>query len=187
MHRPSDSPADAFDNELRADCDRCCGLCCVAPAFARSADFAIDKAPGTACPHLGTGFRCDIHANLRAQGFAGCVAYDCFGAGQKVTQLTFAGKDWRQTPALTASMFAVFSVMRQLHELLVHLEAALDLELAGPLHEDLRNDRDRLEALTCQTPEELLALDVTARRQHTNELLLQASELVRNSAPAAPG
>jgi hypothetical protein len=31
---------------LRADCERCFGLCCVAPAFAASADFAIDKDAG---------------------------------------------------------------------------------------------------------------------------------------------
>lgn len=29
--------------EVRADCSRCFGLCCVALPFARSADFAVDK------------------------------------------------------------------------------------------------------------------------------------------------
>ena len=48
--------------ELRADCTRCFGLCCVAPAFAASADFAIDKPAGRPCPNLGTDFRCGIHA-----------------------------------------------------------------------------------------------------------------------------
>ena len=45
--------ADAADSRarLRADCARCAGLCCVAPAFAASADFAIDKPAGHACPH----------------------------------------------------------------------------------------------------------------------------------------
>ena len=38
--------------ELRADCSRCVGLCCVAPAFARSADFAVDKPAGTPCTNL---------------------------------------------------------------------------------------------------------------------------------------
>ncbi|HEY6597232.1 MAG TPA: pentapeptide repeat-containing protein, partial [Asanoa sp.] len=36
--------------ELRADCTRCVGLCCVAPAFSASADFAIDKPAGRPCP-----------------------------------------------------------------------------------------------------------------------------------------
>ena len=32
--------------DLHADCERCFGLCCVAPAFSAPADFAIDKAAG---------------------------------------------------------------------------------------------------------------------------------------------
>ena len=50
---------------LRADCSRCTGLCCVAPAFAASADFALDKPAGRACPHLQGDSRCGIHADLR--------------------------------------------------------------------------------------------------------------------------
>ena len=34
--------------DLRADCARCAGLCCVVPAFTESADFAIDKPSGVA-------------------------------------------------------------------------------------------------------------------------------------------
>jgi hypothetical protein len=56
---------------LRADCARCFGLCCVAPAFAASADFAIDKPAGQACPNLQGDFGCGIHADLRQQGFRG--------------------------------------------------------------------------------------------------------------------
>ena len=67
--------------DLRADCARCFGLCCVAPAFAASADFAIDKPAGQACPHLAGDFRCGIHDELRPRGFPGCTVYDCFGAG----------------------------------------------------------------------------------------------------------
>jgi hypothetical protein len=38
---------------ITADCERYAALCCVAPAFAASADFAIDKpggAPAAAAP-----------------------------------------------------------------------------------------------------------------------------------------
>ena len=105
-------------SELTPDCENCFGLCCVALSMSVSADFAIEKAAGQACPNLTKEFRCSIHERLRAEGFSGCVAYDCFGAGQKVSQLTFAGRDWRQTPAAAAQMLTVFSVMRQLHEML---------------------------------------------------------------------
>ena len=47
--------------DLRADCSSCFGLCCVALTFSRSADFAIDKPAGEACPNLSADFRCGIH------------------------------------------------------------------------------------------------------------------------------
>lgn len=81
--------------ELRADCGQCFGLCCVALPFARSADFAIDKGAGEPCPNLESDFRCGIHTRLRRTGFTGCTVYDCFGAGQRVSQVTFGGVDWR--------------------------------------------------------------------------------------------
>jgi hypothetical protein len=71
--------------ELVADCSRCLGLCCVLLPFARSAEFAFDKAAGETCRHLAADHRCGIHARLREKGMRGCAAYDCFGAGQSVT------------------------------------------------------------------------------------------------------
>lgn len=122
--------------DLRADCARCVGLCCVAPAFAASADFAMDKPAGRACPNLGADFGCRIHDGLRNRGFAGCAVFDCFGAGQHVTQVTFGGGDWRADPAVATSMFAVFPVMRQLKELLWHLAEALTRLPDGPPREE---------------------------------------------------
>ncbi len=119
---------------LRADCERCAGLCCVAPAFSASADFAIDKDAGQPCPNLQADFRCAIHNRLRQQGFPGCTVYDCFGAGQKVAQVTFGGQDWRRAPRTANRMFEVFAIMRQLHELLWYLTEALTLQPARPLH-----------------------------------------------------
>lgn len=111
---------------LRADCSQCAALCCVAPAFTRSADFAIDKPAGRACPHLADDFGCTIHRELRDRGFPGCAVFDCFGAGQHVVQVAFAGREWRTDPHLAASMFAVFAVMRQLKELLWYLTESVD-------------------------------------------------------------
>ena len=155
------------------------GLCCVAPAFSASADFAIDKDAGQACPHLRPDFRCGIHARLRQRGFPGCAVYDCFGAGQKVSQVTFAGQDWRQAPRIAQQMFEVFTIMRQLHELLWYLAEALTLEPARPLHEELGRALDETERLTQARPEALVVLDVAAHRDGVNALLLRASELAR--------
>jgi uncharacterized protein YjbI with pentapeptide repeats len=167
---------------LRADCERCFGLCCVAPAFSASADFAIDKDAGQPCPNLQPDFRCAIHHRLRQQGFPGCAAYDCFGAGQKVAQITFGGQDWRRTPRIAAQMFKVFTIMRQLHELLWYLTEALTLQPASPLHGELGLARDATERLTHSSPDGLVGLDVGAHRRDVNALLLRASELVRAEA-----
>jgi hypothetical protein len=97
------SPSDR--TLLRADCANCAGLCCVALAFTRSADFAIDKPAGDPCVNLLDDFRCDIHPTLRDRGFKGCTVFDCLGAGQRVTA---AMGDWRGHDDRGAATFAVF-------------------------------------------------------------------------------
>ncbi|MEV5427782.1 pentapeptide repeat-containing protein [Streptomyces sp. NPDC052701] len=166
--------------ELRGDCARCFGLCCVALPFAASADFALDKDAGTPCPNLRDDHRCGIHAKLRQEGFAGCTVYDCFGAGQKVSQVTFGGRDWRAGPPGHARRMAeVFPVVRHLHELLWYLTEALALPAARPVRAELRRALDETERLTRRTPEELAALDVAAHRREVDVLLLRSSELAR--------
>ncbi|MFJ9817636.1 pentapeptide repeat-containing protein [Streptomyces sp. NPDC101151] len=173
---------------LRGDCAQCFGLCCVALPFAASADFALDKPAGKPCPNLRGDHRCGIHADLRTKGFTGCTVYDCFGAGQKVSQITFGGQDWRTGPGENARrMSDVFPVVRQLHELLWYLTEALGLDAAEPVHADLRRALERTERLTRQTPEELLALDVAAHRQEVNVLLLRTSELTRAGVTGGKG
>lgn len=168
---------------LSADCSSCFGLCCVALPFAASADFAVDKAAGTPCANLREDFRCGIHAQLRERGFAGCTVFDCFGAGQQVSQVTFGGRNWRGDPATARAMFAVFPVMRQLHELLWYLTEAAALPAAEPIRAQLRKALQDTEKLTAGTPDELAALDVAVVRAQVNELLLRASELTREKVP----
>jgi uncharacterized protein YjbI with pentapeptide repeats len=176
-------PARAgYRERLRADCARCAGLCCVAPAFARSADFAIEKDAGRPCPNLGTDSRCDIHDRLRPSGFAGCAVYDCFGAGQQVVQVAFGGQHWRDSPDVAARMFAAFPVVRALHELLWYLNEALALAAARPLHAALARARDETERLAGGSADALAAVDVGAHRQQVNELLRRASERARAGA-----
>jgi uncharacterized protein YjbI with pentapeptide repeats len=168
---------------LRPDCARCFGLCCVALPFAASADFAIDKDGGVPCPNLQADHRCGIHARLRASGFAGCTVFDCFGAGQKVSRVTFAGQDWRSVPSVATPMFEVFSVMRQLHEMLWYLREALGLPRAQPLYERLERAIEHTAQLTLGTADALLALDVAAQRGPIAALLREASQLTRAPGP----
>jgi uncharacterized protein YjbI with pentapeptide repeats len=161
--------------ELEADCARCAGLCCVAPAFAKSADFAIDKPAGRACPHLAGDFRCSIHERLEEEGFKGCTVFDCFGAGQRITQETFGGQDWRSAP----QMLGLLPIMRQLHELMWYLSEALKLDEARRVHPKLRDALAETDRLAAGTPDELAALDLDAYRRKVNPLLQRASELAR--------
>src|SRR4051794_30653876 len=156
-------------DQLRPDCANCAGLCCVALPFARSADFAVDKPAGTPCTNLQDDFRCGIHSELRERGFAGCTVFDCLGAGQKVSQVTFGGRDWRDDDATARQMFAVFPVVRQLHELLAHLAEALGRDPA--LHEELTAAYERIDALTRGSAEELEGCDVGAVRTEIGALL----------------
>jgi pentapeptide repeat protein len=168
---------------LRADCARCAGLCCVAPALARSADFAIDKPAGVPCPHLREDFRCRIHERLRPEGFPGCAAYDCFGAGQRVVQETFRGRDWRRSPEIAGAMFAALGRVRALHELLWYLEEALTLRPAGPLRTELREARGRTERLAGSDPEGLAAIDLGGHARAVHALLARASAMARGGPP----
>jgi hypothetical protein len=172
--------------DLRADCERCVGLCCVAPALSASADFAIDKPAGQPCPNLQPDFGCGIHATLRGRGFPGCAVYDCFGAGQKVAQVVFRGQDWRTSPDVATQMFTTFTVMRQLHELLWYLTEAATLPPARSLQAQLSAALDHTERLTRGGPEQLAELDVAAHREAVNTLLRRTSELVRSEAPGRP-
>ncbi len=170
------SPPRPTAADLRADCSQCFALCCVAPAFAKSADFAINKPAGQPCPNLKDDFRCGIHDRLRESGFPGCVVFDCSGAGQKVAQVTFGGRDWRSHPETAREMFDVFSVMRQLHELTAYLLECLDL---NPNDGETSAALDEIVAVTYGKPAEVLTADVAKYRQRVNELTTRASKKVR--------
>ncbi|OPX90172.1 MAG: Serine/threonine-protein kinase B [Pelotomaculum sp. PtaB.Bin104] len=167
---------------LQADCEKCSGLCCVALYFSASAGFPADKDAGKPCPNLQPDFRCCVHESLRERGLKGCLAYDCFGAGQKVVQVSYDGHHWRQDPESAPQMFKVFLIMVQLHELLWYLTEVMTLQPARPLRGVLGSMIGETERLTYLTPGSLLELDVAAHRAEVNDLLLKTSELVRAEA-----
>ncbi|MGD7008646.1 pentapeptide repeat-containing protein [Metabacillus sp. 84] len=168
-----------MDEQLKADCESCFGLCCVALPYAASADFPIDKPGGIPCHHLKEDYRCGIHQNLREKQFRGCAVYECFGAGQKVSSVTYGGKSWREDTALMEEMFAVFPVMQQLHEILNYVEEAMQRREAEPLYLDLQRVIRKIEELTFLPPKDLLAADVEALRAEANLSLIKTSQLVR--------
>ena len=164
---------------LEADCSQCFGLCCVALPFARSADFPVDKAGGDPCRNLLADHRCGIHDRLLEGGWRGCVTFDCFGAGQQVSQVTFGGVSWRDAPDTAPTMYAVLPVMRQLHEMLTHLRDAVRLGPDATTAEALEAARSEIGAVTAGSPDELLAVDLVGLRGRVGGLLRTASATAR--------
>ncbi|MFD1714391.1 pentapeptide repeat-containing protein [Amnibacterium flavum] len=166
-------------DDLGADCDNCFGLCCVALAFAKSADFPFDKPAGDPCVNLDAHDGCRIHPQLRDRGFKGCTVFDCFGAGQKISQRTFAGRSWRDDPEVRMRMFASFPIMRRLHELLWYLDEAISLVTPLAPSAEWVVEFERVRALTEESAETLTSLDVDAQFDASRALLVRASELAR--------
>jgi hypothetical protein len=151
--------------------------------FVKSVDFPVGKAAGQPCGNLTDSFRCGIHRQLRDRGYRGCAVFECFGAGQQVSQVTYKGRDWRREPDSARQMFDVFAVMRQLHEMLCYMAEALDRPVTRPIRRELRAMLAEIQRCTEASPRELLDLDVAAVRARVNPLLLRASELVRAGVP----
>jgi uncharacterized protein YjbI with pentapeptide repeats len=169
--REGASAGDAYE-QFRGKCEDCFGLCCVAPRFPASTDFAFSKEAGEPCPNLATDFRCTIHSSLNARGFRGCVTYDCLGAGQKVSQLAFGGRSWRDAPETAEQMFETFRFVRHLQEMLIPLTVGATLKAAAPLRRRLDSLREEIDRLTRTDAAEILAADVAAYRRRVNGLLL---------------
>lgn len=167
---------------LRIDCEKCFGLCCVALYFSASEGFPRDKDAGKPCINLQSDFRCSVHKNLRNKGLKGCTAYDCFGAGQKIAQVTYGGHDWRQAPESAKEMFEVFLIMRQLHEMLWYLIEAFTLQSDLNIKDEISFMLSETERLTHLSASSLIGLDLVAHRSKVNSLLSQTSELVRTKA-----
>ena len=162
---------------LTADCSRCFGLCCVLLPFSAASGFGVDKPGGTPCANLDGDDRCRIHATLVEDGWPGCTGFDCFGAGQQVSQVTYGGVSWREQDNL-GEMAAVLSVVRRVHEMLAHLG---EVGRRSPDHaaEELRG---RLLELRNGTPVELLTEDIDELHEQAGDLLAAASVRIRGAA-----
>ena len=122
--------------------------------------FAAAKEAGQPCPKLGHDGLCTIYADRAEQGFAGCLRFECFGAGQHVVQTLFEGRDWRDDRELLGPMIETFLAMRPVSDLAFLVSRAL---ASGP-------DPDttlRLEALQAELAgNSRVARDATRRGPH---------------------
>lgn len=162
--------------KMKINCKDCCGLCCTALYFAKSEGFPHDKPAGIPCSHLCADYQCDIHEKLFSRKMKGCMAYDCFGAGQWVTQHTFAGKSWQQVNK--ELVFTVFIKAVQLHQMLWYLcEAAIsikDINMLGQINHQIQ----QLINILVEPAKEVAACDIVAIRNSVNQCLKQACMII---------
>ncbi|KYG26061.1 pentapeptide repeat-containing protein [Alkalihalobacillus trypoxylicola] len=168
-------------DSLKSDCLQCIGLCCVALPYSKSTDFPLDKKEGQQCTHLQENNRCGIHNQLRKKGFRGCVSYECFGAGQHVTQNLYKGLDWRRDTDIKDEMFTVFTKVQQMHEMLMYLEQALTLNENYEIHDKLQKVLKETATLVNHDPKDIMELNVSKHREKINPLLMETSLLYREN------
>lgn len=168
-------------SSLTIDCEKCFGLCCVALFFSKTEGFPQDKVAGKPCVNLQTHFGCSVHKDLRNKGLKGCTSYDCFGAGQKVAQVTFKGNDWRKHPDIANKMFDVFVIMRQLHEMLWYLIDASTFISNKDVKKKLNSIIDETEKFTYLGAESIVNIDIEKHRLEVNNILREVNEFVKCS------
>ena len=103
---------------LEADCANCLGLCCIGYSFQVGENYAFDKPMFVHCSNLTEDYRCCIHEQLSAKGMHGCIAYNCFGAGQRSCQRVDADVDWHKRPDAAKILFQVFFKLKDLHQVM---------------------------------------------------------------------
>jgi len=142
----------------------------VAPPFDADQGFGHDKPAHEPCRHLQADFRCGIHGTLAESGYPGCAGFDCFGAGQRVTQELFAGVNWSTSPEIAVDMFECYEQLRPLHELMALATLAMDRTQDEALRVELRNAVAGIDASCSRQARP----DMTQLRRATTELMRKA-------------
>lgn len=178
-NKMNNETAKNIRKSLRADCTECFGLCCTALNIIASSDFPMNKPAGTPCMNLQSDYRCQTHSQLREKGFKGCTVFDCLGAGQVVSQITFSGQSWQEHPDISKKMFQVFPIMEQIHEMIAYVAESLSYDIPDDLANKLEKQLIELQDLTKLNADELISLDLVMHRFYLNELLTSASDYIR--------
>lgn len=166
---------------LRGGCANCHGLCCAALYFSKLDGFPEDKAAGTPCRHLAPDFGCNVHPLLADMGLRGCMAYDCFGAGQLVASGIYSGCDFLSSPQLAMQIFSVFHKVCGLRQMLWYLTEAKFVIAAAVMHDEISTLIAENERITQLSPEEILAFPTDPYKTAVDTVLKKTSETVRSS------
>ena len=159
--------------QLKVDCSQCSGLCCTALFFSKIDGFPENKIAGKPCTKLQNNYRCKIHHELEKRNMKGCIGYDCFGAGQHVTQYIYKGETWQTSKEQSKEIFDVFIIIFQLYQIRYFLEESRIVIPAKELWSDIENLINENEILCNSTKQSILDIDIDSYRNKVNILLKQ--------------
>lgn len=163
--------------KFNSDCSKCSGLCCTALFFSKIDGFPEDKVAGVPCCNLEKNFLCKIHQELEKKGMKGCIAYDCFGAGQFVTQQICHGDTWKDNENKT-EIFHAFHKVFQLFQIRYYLAEASSIIPAEPIKTEIESLIKENEKLCANNLEDIDKIDVETHRDRVNNLLHKTCEYV---------
>ncbi|AYA27703.1 pentapeptide repeat-containing protein [Rhodococcus rhodochrous] len=124
---------------------------------------------------------------MSSRGFRGCTVFDCFGAGQVVSQQLFAGVSWQDRPETRDRMFSAFAVVKELHEMMWHLLEAQQRTYDPDIADDARELIESLASQTRRSVDELESLETDEMRASVRPVLMEVSAKVRGSYFADDG
>lgn len=172
---------DEILRSMKCDCAHCSGLCCIALFFSKVDGFPINKSAGYPCINLLKDYRCKIHSQLESKKMKGCIGYDCFGAGQHVTQVIYKGDTWNNTPERSTEIFDVFIAVYDLYQIRYYLEESLLIIPAQSLEKSLQSLIDENITICNGSPHAILSFDLDEYRNRSNIVLKQVCKLLEHS------
>ena len=168
--------------KLVADCGRCVGLCCVAPGFVASADFAFSKPAGVACRHR-------RRLALRDPRPAAAVGPRRVRGVRLLRRRAAGGRPRRRRPAVGPDHichYRSYDLVRQLHEPWYATAPRASRPAAAPVHPALAAAVGAIDGVIEAGPATLEVDGPATHRGVVAPLLRRASALVRATLTAAP-
>lgn len=159
--------------QLKTNCSKCSGLCCVALFFFKMDGFPKDKKAGEPCDNLLNNFQCKIHTQLEDKNLKGCIGYDCFNAGEHVTQFIYQGKTYRDLPNRAMEIFDIFMIISQLFQARYYLLEVLTLEISSKMKEKIEWLIVENKKICNYSFNELLSFNLNAYKNKINPILKQ--------------
>ncbi|RXI51856.1 hypothetical protein DP131_13935 [Clostridium tetani] len=108
----------------------------------------------------------------------GCIGYDCFGAGQYVTQNIYKGETWRTSQKQAKEIFDIFVIIFQLYQIRYFLEESKIVIPAKELWSDIQDLINENEDLCNSTRQSILDIDIESYRSKVNIILKQICDYI---------